>query len=444
MKKQFCLILFVGTVAAFGQKPTFTKDVAPILQKRCQECHRPGEIGPFPLLTYQQTRPWAAAIKAAVLKKSMPPWHADPHIGKFSNDRSLAQREIDTISAWVSAGAPEGNPTDMPAPIAFTEGWGIPKPDVIFQLPEPFQIPATGTVEYLHWLVPTNFKEDKWVQFAEARPGDRTRVHHIIAYVREPGSKWMEGIQQGIPFIPPKPDPNDKADTSALPSDFLVGYAPGQPPEMFEPGVAKLVKAGSDIILQVHYTTDGKASSDMTRVGLVFAKEPPARRVMTFSATNGTFKIPPGEGNQRVDATFELGADVVLHGLHPHMHARGKDFIYHVRFPDGRRQTLLSVPRYSFAWQLWYNLDKPLALPKGTVFECTAHFDNSVNNKFNPDPTKEVRWGDQSWDEMMVGFFNLIFDAKMDEKKVQAPAKKAGNARDGAQEVAADGGANGQ
>jgi len=413
-------LLFTAAALTASAAPTFNKDVAPLLQKHCQECHRPGEIGPFSLLTYKDARPWAAAIKAAVMKKSMPPWHADSHYGKFANDRSLKPKEIDTIVAWVNAKAPEGNPKDLPPPAKFTEGWGIPTPDVIFQLPQPFKIPAAGTIEYLHCLVPSGFKTDKWVQFAEARPGDRSHVHHVIAYVREPGSNWMKDIKPGVPFIPEKPKPDAKVDTSALPSDFLVGYAPGQPPEAFEPGRAKLVRAGSDIIIQVHYTTDGKPSSDVTRIGLVFAKDPPKQRVMTFSATNGKFKIPPGAGNHRVDAEFTLGTDVVLHGLHPHMHARGKDFIYHVRFPDGRKETLLSVPSYSFAWQLWYNLDKPLALPKGTVIECTAHFDNSPNNKFNPDPSKEVMWGDQSWDEMMVGFFNFAFDVTVDEKTIPA------------------------
>jgi hypothetical protein len=426
-------MILAASALALGAapKPTYSKDVAPLLQKHCQECHRPGEIGPFPLLTYKQARPWAAAIKMVVAQKTMPPWHADPRYGRFANDRSLAQKEIDTIIGWANAGAPEGDPKDLPPPATFTEGWGIPKPDVIFQLPEPYQIPARGTIEYLHWLIPSGFATDKWVQFAEARPGDRSHVHHIIAYVREPGSTWLKEIKPGVPFSPEKPAADSKTDTSALPSDFLVGYAPGQPPEAFEPGKAKLVRAGSDIILQVHYTTDGKPGTDLTRVGLVFAKEPPKQRVMTFSATNGKFRIPAGASNHRVDAEFELGADVVLHGLHPHMHARGKDFVYHVRFPNGKRETLLSVPKYSFVWQLWYNLEAPLRLPKGSVIECTAHFDNSPNNKFNPDPAKDVVWGDQSWDEMMVGFFNLVFDAAFDEKKIQAPRKSAETAGGG-------------
>lgn len=404
--------------------PTFTKDVAPILQKHCQECHRPGEIGPFSMLTFEQTRPWAVAIKSSVLEKKMPPWFADKHYGKFSNDRSLAQKDIDTIVNWVNGGTPKGDAKDMPPPANFVEGWGIPKPDVIFELPAAYEIPANGTIEYLHWLVPSGFTEDKWVQFAEARPTDRSRVHHIIGFVREPGSEWMKEIKPGVPFIPEKPKPDADQDNSPLPSDFLVGYAPGQPPEAFEPGQAKLVKAGSDIILQVHYTTNGKPGTDRSRVGLVFAKTPPPLRARTFSATNGKFKIPPGEGNHKVDAEFELGATVTLHGLHPHMHARGKDFLYRVRYPDGKTETLLSVPNYSFAWQLWYTLAKPIVLPKGTKILCTAHFDNSTNNPFNPDPKTEVTWGDQSWDEMMVGFFNFVFDAKMSVESITAPVKK--------------------
>ena len=419
---------FATAAWAAPATPTYTRDVAPILQKYCQECHRPGEIGPFSLLTYRQARPWATAIRNAVLARTMPPWHADRHYGKFSNDRSLSEAQIQTIATWAANGAPEGNPKDLPLPARFTEGWGIPKPDVIFQLPKPYQIPATGTIDYLHWVIPSGFSTDKWIQFAEARPGDRSHVHHIIAFVREPGSKWLQGAKPGEPFIPEKPKPGDDVDAAALPSDFLVGYAPGQPAEALEPGRAKLVRAGSDIIIQMHYTTDGKPSTDLSRIGLVFAKEPPRQRVMTFSAVNGNLRIPPGAPNHKVEAEFELGADVVLHGLHPHMHARGKDFVYRVRFPDGRRETLLSVPRYSFAWQLWYNLDPPLPLPKGTVIECAAHFDNSPNNKHNPDPSKEVLWGDQSWDEMMVGFFNFAFDAALDEKKIPAPAKSGGPA----------------
>ena len=419
------LLFAANAVAQKRPSATFTRDVAAILQERCQTCHRPGEAAPFSLLTYQDARPWAKAIKSAVLTRKMPPWFADPHIGKFSNDVSLRQNEIDTIVRWVDAGAPEGNPEDMPPPRRFADGWAIPTPDAVIELPTPFEIPAKGTIEYQHILIPAPFQTDRWVQFAEARPTDRSHVHHIIAFIREPGSKWLKDAKPGIPFVPNKEAEDKDADTSELPSDFLVGYAPGQPPEQYTPGQAKLIRAGSDIILQVHYTTDGKPGKDQSRIGLVFAKEPPARRVFTLSATNGKFRIPAGAPNHQVDARFELGSTVTLYGLHPHMHGRGKDFEYRVKLPTGDTRTLLRVPNYRATWQLWYDLAEPVVLPKGTVIECTAHFDNSANNPLNPDPTKAVSWGDQSWEEMMVGFFNVVFDADMPLKSLFPPAKKA-------------------
>lgn len=418
-----CLFAQMGNMTA----PTFTKDVAPILQKNCQSCHRPGEAGPFSMLTYEDTRPWAGAIKLAVQQRIMPPWFADPQYGHFANDRSLSQEDIHTIVAWVTAGAPKGDPQDMPAPLNFVEGWGIPKPDAVLQLPREFAVPESGMVEYQYVIVPTGFTEDKWVQAAEVRPTERSVVHHIIAYVREPGSNYFKDQKPGVFFeaVPSKTD--EKVDTSALPSDFLVGYAPGQPAEILPPGEAKLIKAGSDIVFEVHYTPNGKAVMDRTRLGLVFAKEKPAKRVQTLSASNGTFKIPPQDPNFRVDASFEIRKEVTLASLHPHMHTRGKDFEYRLVFPSGETRTLLRVPAYNWHWQLWYNLEEPIVLPKGTRIECTAHFDNSAHNPENPDPTKTVIWGQQSWDEMMVGFFNLVYDADMPPKDLQPEEKPATN-----------------
>ena len=420
MKRILLVLAFeiCGSALVLGQMgsmsaPTFTKDVAPILQKKCQTCHRAGEAAPFPLLTYEQVRPWASSIKLVVQQKIMPPWFADPGYGHFSNDRALTAKEISTLVAWANAGAPEGDPKDAPAPASFVEGWGIPKPDKIFELPRAFAVPASGMVEYQYVIFPTGFTEDKWVQMAEARPTERSVVHHIIAYVREPGSNYFKGQKTGVFFEAPPPKSDEKTDRSALPSDFLVGYAPGQPAEILSPGQAKLIKAGSDIVLEVHYTPTGKATTDRTRVGMVFAKEPPKERVLTLSASNGTFKIPPGDPNHRVNASFEVLRDVKLASLHPHMHMRGKDFEYRLVFPNGETRTILRVPAYNWRWQLWYNLAEPIALPKGTKIECTAHFDNSPNNPENPDPTKTIIWGQQNWDEMMVGFFNLVFDAKV-------------------------------
>jgi hypothetical protein len=393
--------------------PTYTKDVAPILQKHCQSCHRPGEAAPFSMLTYEETRPWAGAMKVAVRSKTMPPWYADPQIGHFSNDRSLSQKDIDTIVAWSTAGAPKGDPKDMPGPVNFLEGWDIPKPDVTFQLPKEFAVPESGMVEYQYAIVPTGFTEDKWVQAVEVRPTVRSVVHHIIAYVREPGSNYFKGQTPGRFFEAPPAKTDEVVDTSALPSDFLVGYAPGQPAEILPAGEAKLIKAGSDIVFEVHYTPNGKAVMDRTKLGLVFAKEPPKKRVQTLSASNGTFKIPPGDPNYQVDASFEIRKPLTLASIHPHMHARGKDFEYRVVFPNGETRTILRVPQYNWHWQLWYNLAEPIDLPAGARIDCTAHFDNSANNSENPDPTKTVIWGQQSWDEMMVGFFNLVYDPRI-------------------------------
>jgi hypothetical protein len=395
---------------------TYNKDVAPILQKHCQSCHRPGEAAPFSMLTYSETKPWATAMKLAVQQKQMPPWFADPKYGHFANNRSLTESEIHTIIAWANGGAQEGNPKDLPPAVNWTEGWAISTPDIVFQLPKVFHVPESGTVEYQYVIVPTGFTEDRWVQMAEVRPTDRAVVHHIIAYLREPGSNYFKDQKVGVFFEAPPAKEDDKKDTSALPSDFLVGYAPGQTPEIMQPGQGKLIKAGTDIVFEVHYTTDGKATDDQTKLGIVFANETPKERVLTLSAVNGTFAIPPGDPNYKVDATFDVLQNVKLAGVHPHMHTRGKDFEYRLVFPDGRKETILDVPNYNWHWQLWYNYTDMIDLPKGTKIECTAHFDNSADNPENPDPTKTVRWGQQNWDEMMVGFFNLVFDAKMPAK----------------------------
>jgi hypothetical protein len=420
------VICFAASLCAqMGNMPpvTFTKDVAPILQKHCQSCHRPGEAGPFSMLTYEDLRPWTGAIRLAVQHKIMPPWYADPQYGHFSNNRALGDQEIKTIVSWVIAGSPKGDPKDMPPPVQFTEGWGIPQPDVVLQLPKPFPVPESGMVEYQYVIVPTGFTKDTWIQAAEVRPTERAVVHHIIAYVREPGSNYFKDQSPGQFFEAPPAKGDEKVDTSALPSDFLVGYAPGQPAEILQPGQGKLIKAGSDIVFEVHYTPNGKPVMDRTKLGLVLAKEVPKNRVQTLSASNGTFKIPPGDPNYQVDASFEVAKEVTLASIHPHMHTRGKDFEYRLVFPGGETRTILKVPAYNWHWQLWYNLDEPIVLPRGTKIECTAHFDNSPNNPENPDPTKTVIWGQQSWDEMMVGFFNLVYDARMSPKEI-IPEKK--------------------
>lgn len=410
------LMTCVSLEAATAGSPavTYNKDVAPILQSHCQGCHRPGETAPMSLLTYKQVRPWASSIKEAVALKKMPPWFADPHFGQWSNDRSLSKAEIDTITRWVDSGAPEGNPKDAPVPAKFIEGWNIAKPDMVLEMPLEYHVPASGTIDYQYILIPGNFTEDKWVRMAEVRPGNRAVVHHVIAFVRPPGSKWMKDAQPGVPYVPKKGEPG-RGDAQG---EFLVGFAPGIIPEILEPGQAKLIKAGSDIVFQMHYTANGKETTDRSGIGLVFATEPPKERIYTLAAGTNKFTIPAGDANYQVDSEFQFAQDTRVISFLPHMHLRGKDFEYRVKYPDGHVETLLRVPHYSFSWQLSYFPKQDLVLPAGAVMECTAHYDNSVNNPDNPDATKVVHPGDQSWDEMMIGFFDVAIDPQMDPGKL--------------------------
>jgi hypothetical protein len=384
---------------------TFTRDVAPILYKRCVECHRAGEIAPMSLITYQEVRPWAKSIRQRVAERSMPPWYADPHIGKFSNDPSLSKEEIDTIVAWVDSGAPKGDDKDLPPPPKFVEGWTIGKPDVVLSMQEEYSIPADGTIPYLYFTIPTGFKEDKWIQAMEIRPGNRSVVHHVIAFTQEPGTTRRGSGESG--------------------RGQLGGITPNKTGVIFSPGTARLIKAGSNIVFQMHYTTNGEATKDRTSIGLVFAKQPPARTLVTGNAMNTRFVIPPGDPNHEVRSSTTFKEDVHLTSFMPHMHFRGKDFTYTAVYPDGRTEVLLHVPKYDFNWQLTYVLEKPVALPKGTRLDCVAHFDNSTKNKYNPDPTKEVRWGDQTWEEMMIGWFAYTRDA--DQRETAAVKPPSGN-----------------
>lgn len=414
MMKTIAVGLLSGAALLAAKAPagvTFHKDVLPILQNRCQECHRSGEIAPMSLMTYSETRPWAKAIKAAVVTRTMPPWTADPHYGKFSNDRSLSQSEIDTLVSWIDSGAKEGNPKDAPKPREFVQSWSIGKPDVVFEMPTAVEVPASGTVDYTYEIIPTNFKEDMWVQAAEARAGARKSMHHVIAFLRPPGSTWFKDKPLGTPFIPDRGARGQRDAQGQAFSELLIGWAPGLQPTILEPGQAKLVPAGTDIVLQLHYTPNGNPTSDKTKIGLIFAKEPPKERVMTMNAINAFLKIPPGDPNYESHAQVTLGQDVKLVSMMPHMHLRGKDFEYDAVYPTGERQILLKVPHYDFNWQLSYALEKQLLLPKNTRIECSAHHDNSANNKYNPDPTKEVRWGDQTWEEMMIGWFDYTVES---------------------------------
>ena len=422
MKLKAIALGLAGGVAAFAASVpasvTYYKDVVPVLQNRCQECHRPGEVAPMSFMSYEEVRPWAKAIKTAVLTKKMPPWFADSHFGKFANDRALSQAEVDTLVAWTDGGSKAGNAKDAPKAREFFEGWSMGKPDLVLTMPQAVDVPSSGVVEYTYVVIPTNFTEDRWIQAAETRAGARSAMHHIIAFVRPPGSRWLKDAKPGVPFIPGRGERGQRNVEDSVPGELLAGWAPGVPPTVCERGEAKLVKAGSDLVFQLHYTPNGKATSDVSRIGLIFAKEPPERRVMSMSAMNAFIKIPPGDPNYESHSQLTLKEDVNLVSLTPHMHLRGKDFEFRAVYPTGETETLLKVPHYDFNWQLAYRLEKERLLPKNTRIECTAHFDNSANNPANPDPSKEVRWGDQTFEEMMIGFFDVSFPAAMEPRDI--------------------------
>jgi mono/diheme cytochrome c family protein len=375
-------------------KVTYGKEVSRIIQDNCQVCHHPGTAAPFSLMTYDDVTKWADSIKEAVTDKRMPPWYADPHFGKFSNDRRLKPADLDALVSWLDTGMERGNQADLPPERTYAEGWTIGKPDVVFKLPEEQSIPANGVVDYQYFITPTNFKEDTWIQAAEARPGNRGVVHHIIVSFRDPKNKERAGGRNG------------------LGEGFIVGTAPGDMPLLLPPGVARKIPAGADLIWQLHYTPNGKAAKDLSQLGLILykGKEPPKYNSQTVSVMNGRFAIPPGDGNYKVEADWTIPRDALVLSFVPHMHLRGKDFNYQVTYPDGKSETLLSVPKYDFNWQLTYREATPKHLPKGSTIHCTAHFDNSKANKANPDSTKEVTWGDQTFEEMMIGFVDYMWE----------------------------------
>jgi hypothetical protein len=377
---------------AAGSTPTFSKDVAPIFYKSCIECHRATMFAPMSLTSYEDARPWLRSIKKRVTERTMPPWGSEMPHGLFSNDPRLTDEEIQTIVVWIDGGAPEGDKADMPKMPALADGWTIGKPDAVFSMTEDYKIPATGTIEYLYIRIPMNLPEDRWYTAVEIKPSARAHVHHVIAYT-EPSSDQ-----------PPRPG-------STFGPTNITGVSPNKPGLVFEPGIAKLLRAHHDIILQMHYTTNGTEAVDRTEVGFIFANEPPKQVHVTGLAAQLQFLIPAGDPNAEVKAVSVLRQDTILTSLTPHMHVRGKDMTYTALYPDGTSEVLLSVPKYDFNWQITYDLAKPKRLPKGTKVEVVAHYDNSPGNKYNPDPTKDVKWGDQTWEEMMIGFWGSVVDA---------------------------------
>lgn len=414
----FCLSAWALCGAGSIAGPSFYKDVLPILQARCQGCHREGDMAPMPLETYQEVRPYADAIREMTRKRIMPPWFADPCCGHFSNDPSLTAEQLKTLTEWSNAHAPAGRPEDAPPAVHWIQNWRIQRPDVVLRMPVGKAIPAEGDIPYQYIIIPTHFKEDRWVRMSEIRPSNRMVVHHAVAYIREPKSLWLRGAPANVPFSADDlPTEAQRRDAMWTTSDILLVYAPGSSPDEWQEGFAKLVPAGSDIVLQMHYTTHGHATEDRTSVGLVFLKEPPRKRVLTLQLTNDRFLIPPGDPDHRVEVHGSIPNDALLLSFFPHMHLRGKTFEYNIRAPGGRTETVLRIPHYDFYWQLSYRLMEPIPLRAGTILQAIATFDNSKKNPHNPDPDSAVTWGEQTWAEMMVGFFDVAVDPTVNKQE---------------------------
>jgi Copper type II ascorbate-dependent monooxygenase, C-terminal domain len=428
MKQAPILALLASSLASAA--PTFTKDVAPIFHRRCVQCHRPNDIAPMSLLDYKSARPWAKAIRESVLSRKMPPWFADPHYGSFANDARLSTQEIETIQAWVDAGAVEGSPRDLPPAPVFVEGWKQGKPDIVIDIGEDFVV-KPGADDYEHFVVPTNFREGVWVRAAEIRPGNRNVVHHVhVTIVRdenEAGSTSIESmtalnqylihdgkltrIRQDAPVL----DNACAANAPDLPyihgfqEGGLAAFLPGRPPDVFPEGSAKWVPPGAKLEFTIHYARiEGQPQTDRTRVGLYLAPGPPEKVLRRMDLRNFFFRLPPGDSNHEVKRCYTFEKDKMLISITPHMHYRGKDAQYEIVRPDGRREILLSVPHYNFGWQLVYRFQDPIRVEKGSQLIVTAHYDNSPNNRANPDPTETIRWGDKSEEEMMTSWIEYI------------------------------------
>jgi hypothetical protein len=472
--RRFLIILVAATAATaalVAQRNeaagvTFTKDVAPIIFAKCANCHRAGEVAPMPLTSYKEVRPWSKAIREEVIERAMPPWFADPHAStlKFGNDRRLSQKEIDTIVAWVDAGAPKGDDKDLPPMPAYTPGWTFGEPDLVVEMPVDFEVPAEGELPMQNFYVPVPFTEERWVEKVELRPGNPAVVHHSIAnVVRLPeGTKIVNGKAVRDGASPAALNSQSARETGGLSEGGarevaqtqdsftrsgafkLVGQAPGKGFEKHHPGTAKRILPGMYFQFNMHYQPSGRAERDRSRLGLWFAKKPVTHEVLTKGVTdtitiggkeltetrvvNGREvrvrgkipNIPPNADNWEITGEVAIKEAITLYAFAPHMHLRGKDIKYTLVWPDGRRQVLLDVPRFDFNWQLHYELAEPLKIPAGSKIIAVAHYDNSVKNRYNPAPDKEVYWSEQSWDEMFIPWFEYTVDSR-DLTRMPAP-----------------------
>jgi hypothetical protein len=417
----------VPLLAAPSVPPSFSNNIWPILQARCVSCHQSGEIGPMPLTSYKEVRPWARAIRQAVLTKAMPPWHAAPAgTHSFRNDRSLFKAEIDLISAWTDANCPEGTPLPAFQPPSHDSRWKFGHPDLVVQVPG-FQVPASGQLQYSFLITPLHLDHDTWVSAAEFRIDQRAVVHHMNAFIRQPGSSFLSGFPVQQIFTPTVNERGKRRDGEKFfdRRQMLLGYEPGYEPMAWLDGGAKLIKAGSDLVFELHYNPNGKEVVDHSELGLYFASSAPKDRILAIDTLRDLdLAIPPGDSDYVSTASLTLANSARLLSVQPHMHVRGKRMEVRAIYPDGHRETLVSVPKYDFRWQTTYVFKQPLELPAGTRLESVAGYDNSAGNPFNPNPAVTVHWGDQTTDEMHIAFLELVIDAKADPDALLKSAPK--------------------
>lgn len=354
--------------------------ISRILQNNCLTCHHQGGAGPFPLETYAQVMAKRKTIRFVIEDQIMPPWGAKHEPGKWLNDMTLGEIDENDLLAWIENGSPEGDLKDAPQPLDWPTGWKIGKPDLVLQIPQAIQIPAEGAVKYQYVKVRNPLKEGRWIKAMELKPTAPQVVHHALVFRAD---EARGGGLQG----------------------YFMGLVPGETTSVFDEGFGKYLPAGQELVIQLHYTANGKATSDQTELGFVFYDKKPAREIITLAAGTRNFVIPPGDKNHKVVADYDVKVPGTIISFAPHTHLRGKAFRYDLIYPDGHSLELIDIPRYDFNWQMRYRLAKPVFVPLGSKIRATAWYDNSADNPANPDSTKEVRFGEQTWDEMMIGYF---------------------------------------
>jgi peroxiredoxin len=375
------------------KKISYSRHIAPVLREKCATCHREGDIAPFPMDSYEEVVDHKRMIREVVMTKRMPPWHADPHYGDYDNDNGLSPDETRRLLAWLDMGAPRGRGQDPLAKVKPMESaWPLGEPDIVVAMPASISVPATGVLDYEYVRVPYDGTEDIWVRATDVLPGARSVVHHALVFIRYP--EHLRHLQ---------PDYEGGLD------GFFAGYVPGMTPSFFPEGTAKFVPAGSEFVFQLHYSTTGKAADDVSKLGLYLNDGKPKRELFTRAASNTELAIPPGDPGYQADAKFRVRQDTVLYSMSPHMHYRGKNFKYVADFPDGSSEVLLNVPNYDFNWQTMYRFQEPKVLPAGTVIRCEGAYDNSIANPMNPDPESWVYFGEQTFEEMFIGYLRYAY-----------------------------------